>query len=194
MKSVRLTKELRGRILSAYLDCYDASNPRPERLSEEAIEGVFAEKIRVKLFQKSGVDETTIPNEFLSKSTYVVVSFPDGTVKHLRFRDKDNWSEKRNMPYQEGAFNILDTDPEYITYKEAKRSMKEFNKTYEDWESQRGHVREQVRMALDAVNTTGQLLTAWPEAEKFIPNDVLDFSTISLPSVSFNSLNKAVGI
>jgi hypothetical protein len=49
-------------------------------------------------------------------------------------------------------------------------------------------------MALDTVNTTGQLLNVWPEAEQFIPSDVLDFSKINLPSVSFNDLNKAVGI
>jgi hypothetical protein len=98
------------------------------------------------------------------------------------------------MPRQESAFPISDSDPDYIAYKEAKRNLKEFNQDFDNWNSQRRSVIDQVRMALGAVNTTGQLLTAWPEAEKFIPNDVLDFSTISLPSVSFNSLNKAVGI
>jgi hypothetical protein len=194
MKSVRLTKDLRSRILASYIKCYDASNPTPKKLDENEIESVFAEQIRVRLFKKAGVDETAIPSEFLSKNDRVVVCLPDSTVRHLRLRGSDGWLENRNMPRQEGAFPISDSDADYIAYKEAKRNLKEFNKGYENWNSQRDSVIEQVRMALDAVNTTGQLLTAWPEAEKFIPNDVLDFSTISLPSVSFNSLNKAAGI
>ena len=74
------------------------------------------------------------------------------------------------------------------------KNKKDLNKDYDTWLANRSAVADQVRMALDSVNTTGQLLSVWPEAEKFIPTDVLDFSTIQLPSVSFSSLNKAVGI
>ena len=46
MKSVRLTKELRQRILTSYLECYKASNPAPQYYEESQIASEFAEKIR----------------------------------------------------------------------------------------------------------------------------------------------------
>lgn len=51
---------------------------------------------------------------------------------------------------------------------------------------------QQVRQVVDAVNTTKQLLEVWPEAEQFIPEDIRDPSTITLPSVNIADLNNQV--
>lgn len=195
MKSVRLTKDMRQRILDSYLACYDASNPKPEQYSEKSIEGIFAETLRKRLFEKAGVDETTIPTQFLQRACCIKVQTPDDTMKWFYFFNPDGTNyDYRNCPSLDGALAISDNDSAYLAYKEAKRGLKDLNAPYVTWHTSRETVVEQVRMALDTVNTTGQLLNVWPEAEQFIPSDVLDFSKINLPSVSFNDLNKAVGI
>lgn len=195
MKSVRLTKDMRQRILDSYLACYRASNPEPQRYTEKAIEGVFAEVLRKNFFVKAGVDETTIPTEFLKQANYIRVVLPDNTSTYFYFYNKDGSDYGyKPCPNLDGAIAIDVNDPDYLAYKEAKRKLKELNQPYDAWCSAYNAVQSQVRMALDSVNTTGKLLSVWPEAEKFIPTDVLDFSAIQLPSVSFSSLNKAVGI
>lgn len=194
MKSVRLTKELRQRILTSYLECYAASNPAPKHYEESEIASEFLEKIRQNLFKKAGVDESSIPANFLNTSCSIRLVMPDGTYVSLYFKDEKGYSEYRPVPQLDGVIKIEQNDPDYLVYKEAKRNIKELNKAHSEWQDKQKSVRYQVSTALDAVNTTGQLLTAWPEAEKFIPSDVLDFSKIQVPSVSFESLNKAVGI
>lgn len=195
MKSVRLTKDLRQRILESYVACYDASNPAPQQYTEKTIIGVFSETIRKRIFDKHNVDETSIPNEFLRTAYYINALLPDDTYTYLYFYNEDGTDTVyKPLPYLDGAIRIEDNDPAYIQYKESKRKLKELNKEYEEYVEKRNFVISQVRMALDSVNTTGQLLTVWPEAEQFIPSDVLDFSKINLPSVSFNDLNKAAGI
>lgn len=195
MKSVRLTKDMRQRILNSYLACYTASNPEPQKYTEKAIEGVFAEAQRKRLFVKAGVCDTTIPTQFLQKSRYIRIQLPDETVTGFYFYNPEGTDyDYKPCPSLDGAIAIDANDPSYLAYKEAKRKLKELNQPYDAWRSAYNVVQDQVRMALDSVNTTGQLLSVWPEAEKFIPTDVWDFSTIQLPSVSFSSLNKAVGI
>ena len=195
MKSVRLTKDLRQRILESYVTCYDASNPAPQQYTEKSIINVFAEILRKRIFDKHNVDETAIPNEFLKQSRYIGVVFPDNTYTSLYFYNEDGTNTVyKPLPSLDGAIRIEDNDLAYIQYKESKRKVKELNKAYEEYTEKRSFTISQVRMALDSVNTTGQLLSVWPEAEQFIPSDVLDFSKINLPSVSFNDLNKAVGI
>lgn len=195
MKSVRLTKDMRQRILTSYLACYDASNPEPERHNEKIFEGIFAETLRKRLFDKAGVDETTIPTEFLQQASYIRVQTPDGTLTWFHFYNSEGTNyDYKPCPKLDGAINIDANDPAYVAYKTAKRQLKDLNAPYDAWYTTRNEVEAQVRMALDSVNTTGQLLSVWPEAEQFIPSDVLDFSKINLPAVSFNDLNKAVGI
>lgn len=195
MKSVRLTKDMRQRILDSYIACYDASNTEPQKHSEKSIEGVFAETVRKRLFEKAQVDETSIPTEFLSKSSCIRIQTPDDTIKMLYFYNAEEANyDYKPYPRLDGAVAINADDPAYVAYKNAKRELKVLNEPHDAWSTARKVVKDQVRMALDSVNTTGQLLSVWPEAEKFIPTDVLDFSNIQLPSVSFNSLNKAVGI
>ena len=195
MKSVRLTKDMRQRILNSYLACYDASNPEPERYNEKSFEGIFAETLRKRLFDKAGVDETTIPTEFLKRASDIKVQTPDGTLTWFRFYNSEGTDyHYKPCPKLDGAIAVDANDPAYLAYKKAKRELKDLNAPHDAWYTARNEVEAKVRMALDSVNTTGQLLSVWPEAEKFIPTDVLDFSTIQLPSVSFSSLNKAVGI
>lgn len=195
MKSVRLTKDLRSRILESYLACYDASNPQPEVCTEFTAVAEFAETLRKRLFEEAGVNEKSVPRGFLNISSYIKIQNPSGDIQYLYFNPRpDCDSEYRPVPLMDGLLPIKENDPAYLKYKEDKRLVKEKNKVFDEWQAARTATQNQVRMALDSVNTTGQLLTLWPEAEKFIPSDVLDFSVISVPAVSFTSLNKAVGI
>ncbi len=195
MKSVRLTKDLRQRILDSYAACYDASNPAPQAFNQKSVEGVFAEILRKRIFDKHNVDVTSIPTEFLKTSYNIRIVLPDNTYTTLYFYNEEGSDYNyKPLPALDGAIAIEDNDLAYIQYKEAKRKIKELNKPYEEHEEKRNFTISQVRMALDSVNTTGQLLAVWPEAEQFIPSDVLDFSKINLPAVSFNDLNKAAGI
>lgn len=195
MKSVRLTKDLRQRILDSYLACYDASNTEPQKHSEKSIEGVFAETLRKRLFEKARVDETSIPTEFLCKTAYIRFQSPDDTIKVLYFYNAEGTSyDYKPCSSVDGVIPVNAVDPAYVAYKNAKRELKVLNEPHDAWSTARNTVKNQVRMALDSVNTTGQLLSVWPEADQFIPSDVLDFSAIHLPSVSFSSLNKAAGI
>ena len=132
MKSIRLTKDMRQRILNSYLACYTASNPEPQKYTEKAIEGVFAEAMRKRLFDKAGVDETTIPTEFLQRSRYIRIQLPDGTVSYFYFYTAEGTDyDFKPCPNLDGATAIDSNDPDYIAYKEAKRKLKELNQPYD---------------------------------------------------------------
>lgn len=52
---------------------------------------------------------------------------------------------------------------------------------------------QDVIQIIEGVNTTGQLLAAWPAVEKFIPAGVNNPNRINLPAVNFARLNAGIG-
>lgn len=91
--------------------------------------------------------------------------------------------EARKNPTFEKLYQAFKT--KYKEWKKASATEKA------EW-AQRRDYEEQVTMVVSGVNTTAQLLDAWPEVEKFIPAGVNKAANIQLPAVSIQQLNKFI--
>jgi hypothetical protein len=191
MSSVRLTQDLRDRILNNYMDSWDKTNKRPESFKEETAEADLAEALRLRLI--GDYDLSSIPQSFFKTANSVKAQLPDG-FRWLYYRDSENNTEYRITPSQDGAIVLSETDGLYTKYKKAKREFKEKNKAYEEWQANRKEIRQKVRGVLSAVNSTKQLLVNWPEASVFLPDFINGAATVNFPAVSITDLNKQAGI
>lgn len=62
-------------------------------------------------------------------------------------------------------------------------------------QQKRSEFKSEVNDILHAVNTTKQLVEAWPEIEQFIPAYLVDPSkAINLPAIPTSRLNEKLGI
>lgn len=195
MKSVRLNKDMRNAIHSAFMACWASSNPEPIKHSAKSIEDAFARGIIDREAAKKGVDFNSIPQEYLHLDSYISVAIDDSSnCSYKHFYDENGRRDNYFAPRKDGMYLIDSTDPLYVKYKTDLETIKELNEEHNNWLKAKNKVIEDVRMALDSVTTTGQLVTVWPEVEQFIPETIADFSRIQLPAISFAELNKAAGL
>ncbi len=195
MKSTRLNKDMRSAIHSAFMQCWVSSNPEPTTHSLVTIEDAFARGIIDREAAIKGVDFSKIPEEYLRYGNYIQVSINDGdSYSYKHFYDKDGSRCIYFVPRKDGAYLVDSNDPLYLRYKTDIETLKELNQDHRVWLDKKEKVSDDVRMALDSVNSTGQLITLWPEVEQFIPDTIADFSRIQLPAISFAELNKAAGL
>ena len=83
--------------------------------------------------------------------------------------------------------------PEWVAYQKALNDAKVKNAAYEEHQKSLKKFTNELKQVLESVNTTGQLLEVWPEAAPFVPQEISNPSSISLPAVSFVELNKVLG-
>lgn len=193
MKSLRLNKELRQTILENFVSKWEGSNPEPtsELLSRKELLQALAKEISEKVYGKFWETLKDIPDEFLYKSSSVLVQWPDESIDRLYFgRDSEN-DDIRMLSTRESKveYVISKTDKLYKSYKDNVELLKQFENELSEYKTKRNNFSRQVSQVLSSVNTTGQLIEVWPESEAFIPVDIHNPSTISLPSVSFQDLN-----
>lgn len=199
MKSLRLNRQMRDAIVKNFGEKRLQANPRPdETLTRESISAELANYCHNKVY--GGMSLKGVPEDMLYFSDYIKVRFPkseggdEDKIECLYFEkiDKHNRERKPSTRLSRVEYDLTKSDEGYKKYKRDMKFFKKEQQEIKDYDADHSRYMQQVRQVVDAVNTTKQLLEVWPEAEQFIPEDIRDPSTITLPSVNIADLNNQV--
>lgn len=199
MKSLRLNRQMREAIVKNFGEKRLQANPRPkETMTRESITVDLANYCHDKVY--GGMNLKGIPEDVLHFSEYIKVRFPksegseEDKIENLSFERVDKYSRKTKPSTRlcKVEYDLTKSDEGYKKYKRDMKLFKKEQQDIKDYDADHSRYLQQVRQVVDAVNTTKQLLEVWPEAEQFIPEDIRDPSTITLPSVNIADLNSQV--
>lgn len=200
MKSIRLNKELRAEIISNIRQAYTIKNkepvlPDPKKDLLITIEDIYRKRAKA---IEDKVIAAGLTKEYLKKSHYFNISINGETFSN-HFRDASGSKEYLTQVNPTTSYLFTDdnlTDKECIQavkiYKAARKKERPLRQKRSEWVKVRNNYIADVVNVLAGVNTTGQLLEVWPEVEKFLPKGITDPSSINLPAVSINQLNKLI--
>jgi hypothetical protein len=82
-----------------------------------------------------------------------------------------------------GGLQCDNQHPSYLEWKAQRDAYTKDNEKLNKHNQKRKDYATDIRAVLDSVNTTKQLVEAWPEVEKYIPNSFRDPSTVQLPAI-----------
>lgn len=194
MKSLRLTVSLRDSIQESIMNSWKVANPEPEA------EFKSLEKLRANLAFDcynevyGDIDFSVLPKEFINTESYIKVQLPNGDIEHFCFIiwDDKGVSSREYLPSSKTSKVELVLNKEegpYARFKKAKEERKAALIPREERRAKLADFSHKVRQVLDSVNTTKQLVEAWPEIEEHLPSSIANPSKIQLPAVSIDSLN-----
>lgn len=183
-KSIRLSGAIRTNICASMLAAWEKNNVSPRNPKE--IEHQVATELWLNSHANIKIALKKIPEQMLRWSEHVKVQV-SGVVKCY------DLPEKRPYPwrdqYNSSILAILDQPTDLMDLLENARTAKE------DWDKLRSDFREEIKTILDSVQTTGQLIQLWPEAEQYLPPFAADPSKgINLPALKTSRLNSLLGI
>lgn len=199
MKSLRLNKQMRDAIVKNFGEKRLEANPKPQStLNRESISVDLANYCHNKVYGSLKLEG--VPEDMLNYAQYIKVQFPlsegseDTKIENLYFEkeDKYTYTKKPSTRLSKVEYVLTKSDEGYKKYKKDMKLFKQEQQAVKEYESDHSRYLQQVRQVVNAVNTTKQLLEVWPEAEQFIPEDIRDPSTITLPSVNIADLNNQV--
>lgn len=205
MKSIRLNNNIREAIATKIMAAYDQNNPEPEVVDtrddilREALWQYYLEDTHA---AQDALNKAPELRQYVRKTAYFYVRLNGTTHTVTPPKTEDGTSQaildinpSSDYFYQWNG----DETPEKIdavlveNAKQAKGIRKQ-REAYSAWELARNAYLDSVNQVIQNVNTTGQLLTVWPEVETFLPTGTIDPSRIQLPSVNVASLNAAIGV
>jgi len=206
MKSIRLNKKLRQEIISNIRQAYLLKNKEPEYktkskyFSELVVSAMRKEYIAASNALLEKAKEMGLPYCVLNKKanfTYAIDGEFGGTIY---FSDTNQFDKGNfHLTLSEGCYFNLSKDMEgvlgdaYREYLSKTKRLKKAKEAYDKYHLKLDNYMADVINVIEGVNTTGQLLEAWPECERFIPSGIVDPSAISLPaSVNISQLNKCI--
>lgn len=219
IKSIRLNKEIRVRILNNIMDSFDKENPTPpevrntQKLLNTAVYTHYLEKHKATLDElekvskkyKGAVARTAAMCYIDELENVCSVNFStmnsDNKLNGV-YIYPDNPLYVTHPDFLEGMFiNLKDMReiPEVISealkdIKKEKKNDKAIKKALNTHNVERLEYRETVKDVIDGVNTTGQLLEVWEEVEQFLPQGISNPSGINLPTINIKSLNSKIGL
>ncbi len=181
-KSVRLSNAIREDIKQSMLNAWIARNPIPFDLDK--MSNNIADAIWKKHYGKLPLNK--IPKHMLKASNSVKIQIA-GAVKSFRMSEERPYEIQGS--YTEAILEVHDESPQNISeYFDAKQKVSE-------WEKVKTEFIEEITVILDSVNSTGQLIQLWPEAEQYLPPFAADPSKgINLPALKTSRLNEMLGI
>ena len=181
-KSLRLTNEMRKSIVDSVMNKWANTHKKPQLVEAE---DAFANAIWDKAYGAHKVALNKVPKEFL-QNAHIVKLTVDGEMIQV--------SSKTPLPTKQIGYNpppiimIKSSLPIYIKYHKVEQDYEEWGRSYSEM------VRE-VEAVLESVNTTGQLLEAWPSVEPFLPAHIADPEKgVKLPAIQVSRLNERIGI
>ena len=200
-KSIRLNKELRAAILSNIKDVYVVANPAPvvvDNVDTGICEAVVAHYIET---HADVMELVTKFPDYVRKFSTIRGSLPDGTIHSYSLPTGvyTAYGDTYEFDYKQDANSTCNpTIPDTIADAVAQRAVqrkriKAEREALSSWKDAQIAYMESVGQVVANVNTTGQLLTVWPEVERFLPTGAVDPSSIQLPSVNVAALNAALG-
>ena len=199
MKSLRLNKQMRDSIVKNFGDKRLAANPEPEQtMTRVKAKELLADYCHEKVY--GDIDLSCVPEDMINHSSYIRVKFPEvddkgeAPIENLYFEKLDCYTHKTKPSTNKSKveYVLTKSDSGYKQYKKDLKKYKEEEKAIKEYKADHNRYLQQVRQVVEAVNTTKQLLEVWPEAEQFIPDDIKDPSSITLPSVNIADLNSQI--
>lgn len=183
-KSIRLSQAIRANIATSMLASWEKRQPCPHDLSK--LEKELGDVYWLSAFGNIKSALKKIPEKMLRKSSSIKVQIA-GVVREFAM------TETRAHPY-EGQYTRLvvaiydEASPQTAAYDKAKAEVN-------DWGAQRLEFTNEINTILNSVQTTGQLIQIWPEAEQHLPPFAADPSKgINLPTLKTSRLNTLLGI
>ena len=184
MRSVRLSKDTRYDILKAIIERWEAQNPPPCDIeAEEAKTGDVLYKMAYSVQVRNATKK--IPEDMLRWSHRFKFSIA-GKVDSILM------TEKKPVRRQH-SFN----DDVQINFQDVPEALLDFSikkEVHDKWKESRDDFYDKVRIILNSINTTKQLVDAWPEAEKYIPEYAKSAPIKTLPALKTEELNAALGV
>lgn len=183
-KSIRLSQTIRTDIASSMLASWEKRQSCPHDI--ESLEKALGDYYWLANYASIKSILKKIPETMLRKSSSVMVQVA-GKVRSI------DMSESRAHPYQDTytklIIEIYDTaNSQMIAFDTAKEEVN-------DWETSRIEFKNEINTILNSVQTTGQLVQMWPEAEQYLPPFAADPSKgINLPALKTSRLNTLLGI
>ena len=206
MKSIRLNKKLRQEIISNIRQAYLLKNKAPEYKTKKAYFSELVVPVMRKEYIAASnailkkVKQLGLPNCALSKGPSFAYAIDGEFGEQVYFTDTNPRArENYHLILSEGCYFNLTKDMEgdvgdaYREYLSKTKRLKQAKETHDKYQLKLKNYMADVINVIEGVNTTGQLLEAWPECERFIPSGIVDPSAISLPaSVNISQLNKCI--
>ncbi len=193
MKSLRLNREIRQSILEAFHERYLEANPEPEiTLSRNELREKLALACWEEVYGSYNIEG--IPQDLLNTDCSINVQFPNGDISLLFFPKREDGRRISLLSTNESKVEyVISKDFEgYKEYKKGLKLYKEQQEVLKSYNLEAENYLTQVGQVLSGVNTTGQLLEVWAEAEQFIPDSLKNPSVISVPSVNVADLNSKI--
>jgi hypothetical protein len=189
MKSVKLNKSLREKILNNIIKVWRHENPKPNlstvsfKLGEKAVKEAIGEKKYLDLKAIVHHNEALKANFDSSRTGLNVVSSTYG-VRYISWKPEDV-DDFLLFPATRGAFSVKENWKEYKEWIKKKES-------FEEWERKQVEVISQVKTVLDSVSTTKQLLEAWPEVAEYV-EPFIKAGKVNLPALPIERINSVLG-
>jgi hypothetical protein len=101
---------------------------------------------------------------------------------YIHFLDSKGNRQKRIFK-RNGGLQCDNQHPSYLEWKAQRDVYVKENEVLKKHNQKRNDYACDIRAVLDSVNTTKQLVEAWPEVEQYIPNSFRDPSTVQLPAI-----------
>ena len=210
MKSIRLNKKLREEIVSNIRQAYLIKTPHPEYKEKSAWFYELVVPVMRKQYQERaaaamrklesvGITSTSINTNW--GFNYAIDGVFAANVHHLINGDIHDQYASENYLIQLDSGTSFDLTKDmpgelgdaYREYLSKTKRLKAAKEARDKAELKLKNYMADVKNVIEVVNTTSQLLEAWPECERFIPHTIVDPSGINLPaSVSISQLNKCI--
>lgn len=212
-KKTRLNKDLRAAIVSRALVTSGCVAESRQLIEDRA---AFAEKVRLLVIAQQGYTDADLRGRYDSLRAQHIDERLDGFIYLSVTANSREFSVNINGQHRQlfldgspkkymtthipcdaevheggricprGRFNIANND--------LADELNDFDKRAADLEKKIEAVKTTVRAAVDSVNTIGQLLAAWPEAEELLPEEWKKAKAATELAVRPEDLNALCGI
>lgn len=182
MKSMKLNKTIRKDICDSVMDQWEKSNPEPDITKAH---NAFGDWLYKRHFGKFMDAFAKVPNEFL-RTTKQVAFMHEGSTRQVHMSEERpfNWGQ-----YQTRTLEIFDKAPKQL------QKMLDVEDAHGEWTQQRKELERETKLVLDSVNTTNQLIEAWPAVEPFFPAYIANPDKgIRLPAIQTSRLTERLGL
>ena len=179
MKSIRLNNQIRQDIKGNIIKVWMAENPKPD-ISDAC--RLLAIKIRenddsnytevFKAWQELG--------DYFVLETYTKFQTEQGEFGYISHKPIPKTKNSRD-----GALSVSTLWSEYKEYESA-------NEAFQNWSRKLEKLRSEIGVIMDSVNTSNQLIEAWPDVEKYVQPLIREGKT-NLPAIPIDRVNEILG-
>lgn len=190
MKSIRLNKSIRDSIVSNILKSWDAANPSPKVVTKPN-KNALVDALYQDWRKENNIDTLLscgMKLDYVNQTNSVYLSVVDEDTNNTIIYDyvyfRDSKGDKQLRIFKKsGSLQCDNTHPIYLEWKAQLDQYTKETEVFKKHQAKRADYATDIRAVLDSVNTTKQLVEAWPEVEQYIPTTFRDPSSVQLPAI-----------